>query len=77
MYDDVLLILFVETFFLINWLEEDDPNLYDIVPSKDVVPPEDVDVLDIKRDTVCRVSYSGMYYKAKIIQQGEIKIIAE
>ena len=41
-----------------------------VIPSKDIVPPEEVDVLDISPATVCRESFSGLYYKAKVINKG-------
>lgn len=62
----VFTILFL---FLIKWLEEEDV-FYDVVSSKDVVPPEGVDILDVISGTKCRVSYKGQYYKAEVLQHG-------
>ncbi len=44
-----------------------------MVPSKDIIPPEGVDVLDVNAGYVCRVSYSGRFYKAKVIDRGMIE----
>ena len=49
--------------------------MYDVVSAKDVVPPEEVDILDVVPGTVCRASYSGQYYKARIIECGIIIIL--
>ena len=35
------------------------------MPSKSVVPPEDTNILEVSAGTVCRVAYSGQYYKAR------------
>lgn len=73
MYDILkcpLLTYVVDTFFLINWLDEEDPNLYDVVAAKLVVPPEEVNILDVTPEMVCRVSYSGEFYKAQVIDRG-------
>lgn len=51
-----------------NWL--DDIDLYDVVPSKLVVPPEDTNILEVSPGTVCRVAYSGQFYKARVIECG-------
>ena len=61
----------LDTYFLINWL--DDPegdDLYDVVNSKLVVPPDDVDILGVTPGTICKVAYGGSYYKAKVLQIG-------
>ena len=34
-----------ETYFQVNWIADED--LYDVFPAKDVVPPEDYDILDV------------------------------
>ena len=50
----------LDTYFLVNWL--DDPegdDLYDVVNSKVVVPPDDLDILGVTPGTICEVAYSG------------------
>ena len=49
---------------------EEDNDLFDVVSSKEVIPPEDVDILDVNPGCICRVSYMGSYYKAKIMERG-------
>ena len=61
----------VDIFFLVNWLEDEENDLYDVVPSKSVVPPENTNIIDVKPGSVCRVAYSGQFYKAKVIQCGK------
>ena len=62
--------LIIDTFFLINWLDESDPDLHDVVSAKSVVPPEDVETLDVTEGMICRVFFSGQYFKAKIVDKG-------
>lgn len=54
---------------LIKWLDEDD-NLYDVVPSKTVVPPEGIDMLNLGVDMICRASFNGQIYRAKVVDYG-------
>ena len=56
--------------FLINWLDEEDDDIYDVVPSKAVVPPEGTNVLDLDSGAICRVAFSGLFYRAKVIESG-------
>ena len=58
----------LDTYFLINWL--DDPEGDDMVNSKGVVPAGDVDILEVTPGTICKVAYSGCFYKAKVLQIG-------
>ena len=51
-------------------MEEDDSDLYDVVHSKTIVPPEGFDILDINVGSVCRVSFDGKFYKARVIDYG-------
>jgi len=62
--------IFAETYFLVNWLGDEEADLYDVVPAKDVVPSEESDVLTIKRGEVCRVVYESKYYKARVLNIG-------
>lgn len=52
-----------------NWLDDD--GLYDVVPSKFVVPPEDTSIFEVGPGTICRVAYCGQFYKARVIECGE------
>ena len=40
--------------------------MLDVVNSKAVIPPDDVDILELKQGDRCRVSYSGRFYKADV-----------
>lgn len=57
-------------------LDKEDDDLFDVVPSKDVVPPESKTVLDVAAGTVCRVAYSSQFYRGKIIECGTCNIIS-
>ena len=65
-------LLAIETYFLVNWM--DDPegdDMYDVVSSKMVVPPDEIDILDVTPGAVCKVAFHGSYYKAKVLEVGE------
>ena len=50
---------FVYTYFLINWLDDPDgDDLYDVVNSKLVVPPDGIDILDVAPGSICKVAYT-------------------
>ena len=67
----------VDTYFLINWIDEDEDDLYDVVSTKSVVPPEGTNILNVIAGSVCRVAYSGQYYRAKVINLGELIFVAK
>ena len=48
----------------------DESTKCDVVNSKFVVPPEDVDILEVKAEMVCRVACDGGYHKAKVLEVG-------
>lgn len=58
--------LIIDTFFLINWLDESDPDLHDVVSAKSVVPPEDVETLDVTGGMICRVFFLVSTLKLKL-----------
>ena len=71
-------LVFVDTYFLINWLDDPDgDDLYDVVNSKLVVPPDGIDILDVVPSSVCKVAYSGLYYKAKVLETGMCMYVHE
>ena len=52
----------------------DDPegdDMYDVVSSKMVVPPDEMDILEVTPGTVCKVAFGGSFYKAKMLEVGE------
>ena len=50
---------------------DDTEELLDVVNSKAVVPPDDVDILEMKQGDRCRVSYNGQFYKADVVAVGK------
>ena len=65
-----IILSFIDRYFLVNWQDEDG-TLHDIVPSKLVVPPDDLTILDVKPGMVCRVSHNGQFHSAKIVRCGK------
>jgi len=60
--------IYIESYVLINWLDESDPLLYDVVPSTTIVPPDKMSVLDVVPGTICHAQYDSEYYRAKVIK---------
>ena len=58
----------VALYFVVRWL--DDATKYDIVQSKDIVPPEDSDVLSLPPGTQCSAVFQGKEFKVEIIASG-------
>ena len=40
--------------------------MYDVIQAKNTVPPDDLDILDVKPGVMCQTSYEGRFYKVKI-----------
>ena len=58
-----------DLYFLVNWVGENDKM--DVVAAKEVVPPEDTDILDVSAGMICRVSYSSKFYAARVMKSGK------
>ena len=65
-----------DSYFLINWIDDADPSLYDVVASKAVVPPDNMSIFDVTPGIICRVFFNSQYYRAKIIESGWLLAIA-
>lgn len=51
---------------------QDEQDLIDTLPAKSIVPPDDMDVLDIQPSTsICRAAFEGRFYTVKIIAKGK------
>ena len=53
---------------MVNWKESD---MYDVLPSKSVVPPEGCDILCLNEGMTCRGLYSGEYHDATVVATGQ------
>lgn len=47
----------IDTLYLIKWLEDED--FYNVIAVKDVVPPEDCDILDMTPGMICRLMFNS------------------
>ena len=54
---------------MVNWTEDED--LFDVIAAKELVPPEDSDILDVEPGMLCRVMYQSKFYPAKVIESGK------
>lgn len=60
---------FLDTYFLVNWLEEEEDDLYDVMSSKCVVPPDDHSILEITSD-------DGLPGSDNIIRHGKLIVVS-
>lgn len=58
-----------------RWID-DHEALYDIIQSKNIVPPDGQDVLDVQPEALCRTCYEGRFYKVKVIARGKRSNVA-
>ena len=61
---------FADLLFVVQWIEEHD-TVYDVIQAKNIIPPDDLDILDVKPEVLCRTSYEGRFYKVKIVARGK------
>ena len=59
--------------FVVLWSKEEE-QLYDIIHAKDIIPPSDVDVLDIQKEAECRAKFQTKIYDVVIIAKGKIVV---
>ena len=52
-------------------MDDPDGDMYDVVSSKMVVSPDEINILEVTLGTVCKVAFDGSYYKAKVLEIGE------
>ena len=55
--------------YLVLWLEDD--KMYDCIFARNLVPPDGVDVLDLKPGNVRKAPYNRKCYLVEIIAKGE------
>lgn len=55
-----------------NWLEESEDDMYDVVHCKNMEPPDNTDILDVKSGAICRAVYSRKFYRVKVVESGEL-----
>lgn len=51
-------------------MDEED-EMYDVVSSKNIVPPEGESILDVGVDSACRALYKNEYYRAVVVNRGK------
>lgn len=59
--------------FIVLWSKQEE-ELYDIIHAKDIIPPPEVDVLDIKKEAECRAKFETKIYDVVIIAKGKILV---
>ena len=54
-----------------NWSDEAEDDLYDVVVARDIVPPDGRDVLEIQPGDCCKSVFMGRTYDVKVIEVGK------
>ena len=58
-----------DLFFVVLWSQEEE-QMYDVIHAKDIIPPPEVDVLDVKEETECRAKFQTKIFDVIIIARG-------
>ena len=61
----------IDLYFLIQWMEDDEGELFDVVPARDITPATGKDILDLVPDDDCQASYANTLYPARVVAVGE------
>jgi hypothetical protein len=60
-----------DLYFLIQWTEDADEELFDAVPARDITAPSGKDVLDLIAGDECQASFANTLYPARVVAVGE------
>ena len=63
-------IFLVELHFLIQWLEDEDEPLYDVVPARDIRVPEGSEVVNLAPGDKCGATFDNNLYNAEVVATG-------
>ena len=58
-----------DLYFLIKWLDQEE-DLYDVLPARDVKPHDDTDVLDLMPGERCQAFFLNKLYGGKVVANG-------
>ena len=59
-----------DLYFLIKWLDDQEEDLYDVLPARDVKPHNDTDVLDLMPGEQCQAFFLNKLYGGKVVANG-------
>ena len=60
-----------DLYFLIQWTEDADEELFDAVPARDITAPNGKDVLDLIAGDECQASFANTLFPARVVAVGE------
>ncbi|CAI8020861.1 hypothetical protein GBAR_LOCUS12436 [Geodia barretti] len=60
-----------DLYFLIEWTEDADEELFDAVPARDITVPSGKDVLDLIAGDECQASFANTLYPARVVAVGK------
>ena len=59
-----------DLYFLIQWMEDEESDLFDAIPARNITPPEGGDVLSLIPGEECQASFGNALYRAKVVAVG-------
>lgn len=62
-----------DLYFLIQWLEEEEGILYDVMPARDIVPEEGQDAFSLRPGDECKACFANKQYPARVLATGKCK----
>ena len=64
------LILIADLYFLIQWLEEEDKALFDVIPARDVKAHDERDIIHLAPGGKCLTCFNNTFYSGDILASG-------
>ena len=65
--------LYWDLYFLIEWLKDEEDNLYDVIPVHSIKAPESTDILDLMPGQPCHAYFNNVLYPVKVVAYGMFK----
>ena len=60
-----------DLYFLIQRLEDEESDMYDAIPARDITPPEGGDILSLLPGEECKASFGNKIYPARVVAVGK------
>ena len=66
----LLFFVLVGLYFFVQWVDENE--MYDVVPSKHIIPPEGEDVAELVPGQRCQAVLGTVSYDVRLVASGEM-----
>ncbi len=61
---------FADLHFVVQWLDGCESPMYDTIQARDLVPPMEMDVLDVTEGVECQARFNQRFYRIRVIASG-------